>query len=212
MKVEGSCVYAIEVLVRPLKLDIPLGTLMSTSTTVTEVSHYIIYGVFEPPIKFGNITIRRFNFEVVAPKEVPPDVIKSEVSKALEKQLGNLSKSLKISILSTKLAETTTEMCTEAGERVVALTTKPAPEVAPTSTVKAGKNKEVAARTPTTTPTRTSTSKYMTATETSTTFPVRPEYAATTAYISRNLSIPLAIAAALIAGLIAYVLLIKPLK
>ena len=216
MKVKGSCVYEVEAIVRPLKLHLPLCAQVGTPTP-SEVSHYIVCGVFETPVAYGNITIRRVSFEVIAPREVSYDMVKSEVSRILNEKFGNLSRLLKIDVIPIKSAGISTVPVTGVWERVVPLTTKPEPQKSLSQEVEVTAN---IAGTTCTSVTASTTSKYLPSAgihETTSTTPSEymrgaSESAARVPYLPKELSIPLAAAAAVIAGLVAYALLTKPLK
>ena len=216
MKVKGSCVYEVEAIVRPLELHLPLGAQVGTPTS-SEITHYIVCGVFKTPVTYGNITIRRVSFEVAAPREVSYDMVKSEVSRILNEKFGNLSRLLKIDVIPIKSAGISTVPVTGVWERVVPLTTKPEPQKSLSQEVEITAN---IAGTTSTSVTASTTSKYLPSAgicEPLSTIPSEymreeSESAACVPYLPRELSIPLAAAAAVIAGLVAYVLLIKPLK
>ncbi len=226
MKVKADCIYGVEAVVKPLKLRIPFGKQAippSTSTETTEVSYYIVYGIFNPPIKHDGVTISRISLIVAAPKEVPASVIEGKVRELFALHLGNLSRALEMHVV--PLAPS--ELCGKEGSIAVSeVIPQTAPRKLPTTTPAStfGIAEAVTTETSVVTSVTELSAKTLvkpcestpqpTATLTSVPASLATQQTRTAArmYMPRELSVPIAIAVALIAGLAAYIALIKPLK
>ncbi|MCD6428937.1 MAG: hypothetical protein J7L12_04925 [Desulfurococcales archaeon] len=224
MKIKASCIYGVEAVIKPLKLCILFGEQVSPLTTSsgTEVSYYVVHGIFNPPVRHGDVSISRISLIVAAPKEMPASVVESEVRELLAFYLGNLSETLEVHVV--RLAQS--EICVRGGSvalgEVTPRTVPHKPSTTPTSAF--GIAEAVTTRTPTVTSTtklsaRTLVKPCESAPQLATT-PITVAASLTTqqtratvrTYVPRELSLPIAIAIALIAGLAAYATLIKPLK
>ena len=227
MKVKADCIHAVEAVIKPLKLRVPFGKQVSTPSTFTEteVSYYIVYGVFNPPIKYDGVTVSRISLIVAAPKGVSTSVVEGKVREVLALHLGNLSKILEICVVPLAPSELYAKEESIAVSEVISQTV---PRKLPTTTPSAG-TFETAEATTTGISTVKSTTELSASTSVRpgksippptvipTSAPVSPTttqqtHAATKMYVPRELSVTIAIAAALIAGLAAYIALIKPLK
>ncbi len=224
MKVRADCIYRVEALVVPLKLHVPFGEAVGSpgTSTAAENYYYVVYGIFSPPVKHGSITISRVSLVVEASKEVPISEVETEVKDLLTAYLGNVNGTVEVHAV--PLAPSKVSAM---GESVTI--TKVTPTVTPyyqvPATTSTGTYEIVA--TTTVTPSRTTTSELTVSTlaksfeslQQRTTSPTTTTVSAVLHrgqyekwYLPREYSVTIAVAIALVAGLIAYLAIIRPLR